>query len=274
MRIEKISALRLVLEICRTGQLNSAASHFGLSVSAAARLLADARNELGDQLFNRNGHGMVATPYLKSIESDIARIIYQIDHLGDSGVFDPSEIHCTYRIGAYDNGFLTTILPVLSELDKRAPNLNLEIVPIYDIGHRLLEDLRNGQLDFAIYPTPPVRNDIVMRELKKQEFVWLVKKNGYLDKISKERTIRHGDLKKVLQIVPGRRIRRPWTDLQEEEDRTLVIPYLNSSPFVLLNIDGFVWMSKTMAEYWKKLGLFEIICPPNELQCSITPKLI
>lgn len=59
---DRISSLRLLKSICRTGQLTAAAQLLGLSPSGASHLLNDLRKDFKDPLFERTGLGLAPTP--------------------------------------------------------------------------------------------------------------------------------------------------------------------------------------------------------------------
>lgn len=157
--LANLRGLELLSEILRTGQLSSAADSLAIDVSTASRQLASLREVLNDPLFMRSGKALVPTERMLALAPHIEEILRSVSHLEDQQVFSPATAAGTIRILCYDNGLLNYVLPVLPRMASEAPLLNIEFgfIPAAD---QLLDELRRGNADLAIFPVPPRRKDL------------------------------------------------------------------------------------------------------------------
>ena len=274
---DRISSLRLLAAIRESGQLSHAAAALGLSPSAASHLLAGLRAHFGDPLFVRTGTGLAPTPRMTELEPRIRRILEAIDRLDEKTVFNPASASGVFRISAHDNAFTAFLVPVIPEIELRAPGLSLEVSVVASTA-RLLDALRDGRIDLAIKPVPPDRTDILVEPLPGLKYAILVRRDHPLSRIAKLRPVAAADLAQFVQIVPkilvSRTERRPWAELRARGVRTLVVPYFNASPFLLLETNHFQWIPKVTARRWTAFGAFEAIDPPEGLAVTLGPNLI
>ena len=272
--LDSIIGLRLLLEVCRTGQLTMAAEKFGLSVSAASRQLHQLREVFGDELLKRTGAGMTPTPLLKSIAPQIEAVVAGIDEIGRRECFSPGDAVGTFRISAYDNGFTSFIEPILPTLKHRAPKLEIEVQMIHDVDTEVVDGLRRGTADLVIHPNPSERADIIIRDIVEQDYVLLASAESPLAEAQALKgRIDLADLKGLTQVFPSSRAMHPWIWLKEMGQYTVQVPYFNASAFLALGGDAFVWMSRGTAARWTALGRFTAVEPPEGFECSITPRL-
>ena len=271
---DSIRTLRLLVEVCRTGQLTTAAEKFGQSLSAASRQLNHLREDFDDPLFIRNGKGLMPTPRLRQIVSELVPILDKLDQLGHDAVFDPKMAVGEFRIATFDNGLSAYLFPILGRIRREAPHVQLEVCFVPG-RHAMAEALRDGTLQLIIHPLPPKRADIAVMPLTPMDYVLLVRKNHPLVAVEKTKgQVTRKDLQGFEQVMPGTKTAsRPWVTLQEEGQPSVVLPYFNASPFVALQSDAFVWMPKPTADHWLQFDEFRAIEPPEDCRCTFTPSL-
>lgn len=269
--LANLHGLELLSEILRTGQLSSAADSLAIDVSTASRQLASLREVLNDPLFMRSGKTLVPTERMLALAPHIEEILRSVSHLGDQQVFSPSTAVGTVRILCYDNGLLNYVLPILPRLSREAPLLNVEFGFI-SAAEQLLDELRRGNADLAIFPVPPRRKDLFSLDLKEQHYQLLMRRGHPLT--SPDVAITLETLKPFGQVMPGAHSIRPWTALRDAGVHSIVIPFFNTAPFFIVQTDFVMWMPSVTAEFWLKTGQFAVRDLPAELAVSFSPKLI
>ena len=257
--------------ICRTGELQQAAEACALSVSSASRQLKSLRAYFRDELFLRTGAGLAPTARMKELRPMIQHILAAVDRVvSENQVFAPKNASGIFRILSFDNGLLNYVVPVLPLLHAEAPALSIEFGAVSS-PQQLVEELRNGSAELAILPTPPKRADLVCRDLSPQTYVLMMRSGHPLcgkDEITKE------DLLKLTQVMPSKQTGRPWTKLFQCGMPSVLFPYFNTAPFLLLETDYVAWMPSETACRWMRLGGFVSMDPPEEFRFSFVPKLI
>lgn len=273
---ERISSLRLLVAICKTEQLSAAAQLVNLSPSGASHILNDMKKRFGDPLFQRTGTGLTPTPRMNQLLPRIEAILQSISHLADADAFDPASVSDTFRICAYDNAFMAFLLSVIPKIRAAAPKLNLEIAFVPE-SQLLVDKLRTGFAELALHPTPPRRNDIIVQELPPLSYVILVRKEHPLTFLAKKRQLKAEDLLPFVQLAPGNSANavevRPWVKLRRLGAPTIIQPYFNASPFLVLQTDYYEWMPHATAKQWLAFGGFELLEPPTDLRIAFSPKL-
>ena len=81
-------------------------------------------------------------------------------------------------------------------------------------------------------------------------------------------------LRPYTQLMPGSRPIRPWTTLRDEGQPSIVIPYFNTAPFLVLDTDFIMRIPSRTAEYWLARGGYAVRDLPPELAYAFSPKLI
>lgn len=273
---DRISSLRLLKSICRTGQLTAAAQLLGLSPSGASHLLNDLRKDFKDPLFERTGLGLAPTTKMTQLLPRVEAVLSAIDDLTDEDAFDPSGVSGDFRIVTFDNALMVFLLSVIPRIKAEAPKLNI-IVGFVPGEKELVDKLRSGEVNLALHPRPPRRNDVVVHELPALSYVLLTRAGHPLASLVKERPLSEEDLLRYVQIAPGNRpsfeTPRPWEKLKRRGAETIVQPYFNTSPFLLLKTDYYEWVPKVTAAHWVEFERFAALEPPESLKISFAPYL-
>ncbi len=269
--LDNLQSLRLLEEILRTGQLSAAAEALLMNVATASRQLNDLRSALCDELFVRNGKGLVPTARMLTLRPIVRQILQNVEALANDDVFSPERATGTFRILTYDNALLLYIFPALPAIRCKAPELNLEF-GFVATTEQLIDELRRGEADLAIFPVPPKRSDMIAIDLDAQHYRLLMRQNHPLS--DQRIPINAVTLRPYTQLMPGSRPIRPWTTLRDEGQPSIVIPYFNTAPFLVLETDFIMWIPSRTAEYWLARGGYAVRDLPPELAYAFSPKLI
>ncbi|MBN1237966.1 MAG: LysR family transcriptional regulator [Gammaproteobacteria bacterium] len=152
MRFKRFDLNLLVVldTLLRERSVSKAAEQLNLSQPATSAALGRLRQYFNDEILVLRGRRMVPTPHAQGITPIVAKALADIEALiSASTVFDPATSQRTFRICASDYVTVVLLLPLLSELEKSAPNLRIEITPP---SPEALPALERGEIDFLLTP--------------------------------------------------------------------------------------------------------------------------
>jgi DNA-binding transcriptional LysR family regulator len=121
-----------------------------LSQSAMSSALGRLRDHLGDPLLIQSGRAMVPTAYGEALARGVREILVQVDAtLNARPRFDPLSSARHFVIAASDYAINVLLLEVQRRLNRQAPGVSLEILPVRESA---LASLQRGEIDFVIIP--------------------------------------------------------------------------------------------------------------------------
>lgn len=234
--------LTLLAGICRTESLKEAAASCGLSVSTANRRLAQLRAKFGDPLFSRSGNRLLPTPRMKEIEKKLFPLLSSLRHFYDARAFDPSQLKGTFRVMTTDNNFVNFLGPVLPEISREAPGLEIEVIPLRRNGMWML---MSGRADLAIYAFPGSRREIREVPLASDRYCLLLRRDHPAAvKWMREGSLSLADLAPYTQIMNprfSRSLRDPCGYERGPGKKRIYSPFFNTNPDLLLEGDFVQW---------------------------------
>lgn len=157
-----VSSLRALVTIHSLGSLGRAAEQLETSQSTLSHTLSRLRDAFGDELFLRQGRGIVPTERCNEIVAGLEPLLDQLSELARPPVFDPATTTETFTISCnfYERAVL---LPgILRRFRSRAPRARLSIMQANLQGH---EQLREGLCDLLISPLPSNVSGLYRRQL-------------------------------------------------------------------------------------------------------------
>ena len=170
-----------LFQICaREGSLQAVASETGLSVSTVSHHLRGLEEHLGVALLNHSRRPMVLTPkgqvFLRNIDGALQTIRKAKAEAAAGDVMEASFL----RIGTIED-FDSDIIPELAvQLTDRMPGC--DFVYQTETSHKIIEMLRQRELDLAITGSPPERlRDLTDRPLLRDPYVVVVPKTASRD---------------------------------------------------------------------------------------------
>lgn len=177
-----MNQMRLFKLIYETQSLTEAAKRFPMSLSSACRLLKQMREEVGNELFVRYGHHLVPTDFSKDVAKDIERILDQLTGLKDH-MRSPQKLKKVFTVAGLDHDLFGYVAPVLEELKKIAPDVQVNFL---QLGHNFYNDLRCGRCDFVIYPTEQKFKGFIRDVMAEDRLVYLTLKGSRFSKIARD----------------------------------------------------------------------------------------
>jgi DNA-binding transcriptional LysR family regulator len=168
-----LNLLRLFDAVWRTRSVSVAAQLLGMSQPAVSQGLARLRLVLGDALFERSGAGVRPTPRADRLAQAVQLALGTIEEaLNASLVFDPQRSTRVLRVHLSDIGEARFLPELVHTLQRHAPGIRLEAVPLpHD---KIGPSLDNGQLDLAIGFLPEV-SDTLQQPLLNDRYVVLLR---------------------------------------------------------------------------------------------------
>jgi DNA-binding transcriptional LysR family regulator len=130
--------------------ITRAGERIHLCQSATSGVLAKLREVLSDKLLVQVGHEMMLTPRAEELITPVKELLLQVQVLVDKTPgFVPKASKRKFRIVLSD--YIETILipQVARRIEREAPSVSLELLPICDTAHQLLEQ---GKTEFLIAP--------------------------------------------------------------------------------------------------------------------------
>lgn len=158
-----------------------AAERLGLTPSAVSHALGRLRQLLHDPLFVRTPKGVVPTARATELADPIADVLARTRSvLSTAAPFDPKTSTRRFTVGAPDGASAAFIPPMLVELRRSAPGVNLNVRQLLPIPGELSPDrawrlafaqLEDRDLDVAIVPTDQAPTRFVVAPFYDEEFV-------------------------------------------------------------------------------------------------------
>lgn len=168
----------IVLEERHVGR---AAGRLNLSPSAVSHGLRRLRRLLNDPLFLRTPKGVVPTERAMELAEPVADILARARSvISTAEPFDPATSTRRFTIGAPDGVSAVFLSPLLAELRRVGPGIDLSVRQILPPGGRratervwepVLADLDARATDIAVVPVDEVPARFVTRTLYEEDFV-------------------------------------------------------------------------------------------------------
>src|SRR5688572_22163807 len=131
---------------------------------------------LDDPILVKSAAGMRPTTLAEAIAPRLRRLLEELQGLlGEGAHFDPVSDARRYSIATNDHAGLAVIPSLLELLSSRAPKVELRVRPLgYDLPVQALAD---GELDLAIGTFLDRAESVRYRELFREEFVCMVRRD-------------------------------------------------------------------------------------------------
>lgn len=146
-----LNLLRVLDALLREGSTVKAGNRLGLSQPAVSSALSRLRHSLGDELFIRQGQGIVPTDYARALATPLHEELGRLEELlAGPGKFDPATAEITFRIAGSDF-FADVLMPRLSaRLGKVAPGVRVQLVDLVPSSY--ISSLDRYEADLALLP--------------------------------------------------------------------------------------------------------------------------
>lgn len=123
---DQLQALRLFVQIARTGSFSKGAREMCLSQPTASRIIALLEEQLGGSLFARSTRGLTLTDAGSAYLARVQPILTSLEE-ADNAVRGSDDLRGTLRVAVSSIIASRAIIPVLDVFLRRHPNLRIEL---------------------------------------------------------------------------------------------------------------------------------------------------
>lgn len=148
-----LNLLRVLDALLREGSTVKAGQSIGLSQPAVSAALGRLRAALDDPLFVRQGQGLEATAYARSLDLPVREALDRIEAiLAGPDSFVPAAAQASFKISGSDF-FAEMLMPGLGErLAREAPGVRVQMVDL--VPDNYVGTLAKHEVDLALIPRP------------------------------------------------------------------------------------------------------------------------
>lgn len=171
-----LNLLKVLDALLREGSTTRAAARIGLTQPAVSAALSRLRLSLKDELFVRQGQGLVATDFARSLEEPLREALQGLERLLiGQATFDPAQSDLIFRIAGIDF-FAEMLMPDLARvLGSEAPGMRVQLLDLVPSAY--VEMLEREQVDLCLMPRMEVPDWILSQPLFRSSFVTIARKD-------------------------------------------------------------------------------------------------
>lgn len=184
-----LNLLRSLHALLEAGSVTGAARSLGITQAAASNALRRLREHFGDELLVREGPSLRATPLAERLRPRVAEaMVAATKVLGEAAPFVAAEAEATLRVATSDHVETLVIEPLIAELARLAPKVELALEPFSPAS---VERTLAGQVDLVLAPRSHMRAGLrVTRVLEEPYAVVARRKNPALDGVRTAMSLR------------------------------------------------------------------------------------
>ncbi len=149
--------LKAIVAIDQHGSLTAAARSLGLTQSTISRSLADIEHEIGYALFDRRARDVVATDRGRGFINRAARIISDLDQLGEDARQSREAGETLIRVGVSPASMQGLLNKAIAALMRDHPDMRVHLAAMSAGGGA--RALRRGDIDVLVGPENALRSD-------------------------------------------------------------------------------------------------------------------
>lgn len=241
-----------------------AAARVGLSQSATSHALSRLREVYGDRLLVRNGRTLSLTPRAARLLPALERGLGELENaIAPEPEFEASTARRTFSLGMADYLQALIMGPLLRQLAKRAPGIDLSVV----VFPNLRELVESGAIDLAITVSSPELRGLSQEPLFSEGFMCMVRRGH--PQIKKTLSMKMYLAQRHVAIAPGG---TPGTLVdtilaQHGLERRIALRVTNFliAPVVVSQTDFINTMPERLAHRLSKTYGLRLLRPPLEL---------
>lgn len=148
MKNQELNLLHVFSTIMTEGSITRAADRLGLTQPAVSTTVSRMRLIWNDPVFVKKGRRIEPTSYALSLWDQIRDPLHQLANAISSAQFDPGTDRRTFRVAVTDLILELIWQPLVCELQRNAPGVDLHAVPFSPTT--AVQNLREANVDLAI----------------------------------------------------------------------------------------------------------------------------
>lgn len=147
-----IAQLRTLIHVAELGSVSKAADRLNIAQPALSRQIRQLEQELGTDLFERHGRGMVITETGRAVLVHASRVMAEMEAIRDTVASGRTSFRGTVSVGTTPTVAEIVTVPLVTALRRTHPDLAVRLSAAYS-GH-ILDWLQRGQIDVAVSYNP------------------------------------------------------------------------------------------------------------------------
>lgn len=257
-----LNLLRVLDALLSESQVSAAARRLNLSQPATSAALTRLRGALDDPILVRDGQRMLLSPRAEGIRPAVRMLLQGIEQtLSEPAKFDAATSKRCFRILANDYVIAVVLSQLLEFLQRHAPHVTMEILPLED---HFLERLAEGDYDLAIRDRWSLRTARRMETLFNEDFVCIARKDH--PRLSKRPTLSEFLAEGHVLISPqGRRpgiVDAPLKRLKRRRRVAVTLPHFLAGPAIVATTDFVMTIPRRTARRYSELYSLRTFPPP------------
>jgi DNA-binding transcriptional LysR family regulator len=173
-----LNLLVLFEAVLEERHVGRAASRMNVSPSAVSHGLGRLRRLMQDPLFLRHPKGVVPTDRARQLADPVADVLERARQVVSlAKVFDPAKSTRRFMLGAPDAASAVLLPPLIEELRREAPGIDLGVRNLVGRFDESLAELDNKSLDIALIPLAEIPARFTCRMLYHEDFVIVTRSN-------------------------------------------------------------------------------------------------
>lgn len=259
--VNLLVVLRALLRECH---VTRAAAQVGLSQSATSHALSRLRELYGDELLVRQGRALVPTPRAKVLLPQIERGLNQLAAtISGEPAWDPATARKEFTIGMVDYGQALLLGPLLKELQKQAPGVDLSVIVSRDLN----ELLEAGTIEAAVNLSGRTPPSIRTRKLFSESYLCMVRERhpqvGPKLTLSRYLALRH--LVVAPSGAPGSVVDTILAQRGHERRVAVRVPNFLIAPLIVAGSDFINTGPERLARQMARRYPIRLLSPPSVL---------
>lgn len=161
-----LKAFVVLLDECNVSR---SAQRLSITQPAMSGILTRLRESFHDPLFVRVQHGMQPTDRALALGKIARQILQDVYSMLQPPVLEPENLAMTLRIGATDYVQKIVALPLILQLRKRAPKVQIALLPVQ--GQNIKTLFEQNKIDLALVSHFHVTPDMYQQKLYDEHYV-------------------------------------------------------------------------------------------------------
>jgi DNA-binding transcriptional LysR family regulator len=257
-----LNLLRALDALLTESHVSAAARRLNLSQPATSAALTRLRGALDDPILIRDGQRMLLTPLAEWIRPKVRSLLQEIElTLSEPAKFSATTSKRCFRILANDYAITVVLSPLLELLQRHAPNLTMEVLPLED---HFSERLAEGDYDLAVRDRWSLGAARHLERLFKEDFVCIARKDH--PRLSKKPTLGEFLAEGHVLISPQGRVPgavdAPLKRLKQKRRVAVTLPHFLAGPAIVARTDFVMTIAGRIARKYSELYSLRVFSPP------------
>jgi DNA-binding transcriptional LysR family regulator len=266
--------LLLVLDaLCSELNATKAAKKIGFSQPGISRALGRLRKYFNDQLFIHTAGGLRPTARAEALRGPLHDALVTLGYALASPTLELQDWSGAIRIAMLDMEEFLLLPRLLNRVNRLAPNLRLEAVPLLGLSVAQLQDT---SVDFAIGPIPTTSGPYVRQKLYADKFVCIVNASSPVAKgvftMDAYVSARHLQLGLMDSEAPTQ-VEAALKRIGIKRNIVLRTHSLAAAYFILSDTDLILTIPSRVAERFASIGNLKIFDLPAEMEDLVVYQL-